>query len=53
MSKKNAETSNYDVPNMPIKIQDGDTGFELVKKHWNKFIMNFDEYFKSKKKKEK
>ena len=41
-----AETSNYEVPDSPVKIQDNDTGFNLVKKNYRRFIWTMDEHSK-------
>ena len=41
-----ADTSNYQVPDSPVKIPDNDTGFALVKKNYRRFIWTMDEYSK-------
>lgn len=41
-----ADISNYKVPDSPVKIPDNDTGFELVKKNYRRFIWTMDEYSK-------
>ena len=45
-----AETSKYRPPNNAVKVQKGDTGFELVKKHYNRFMWTWNKYPKNKKK---
>jgi len=47
---KNPETSAYDIPDSPVKIPEGDTGFYMIKNSWNKFIMSFNGYKKNNKK---
>lgn len=42
----NAETSNYEVPDSPVKIPDNDTGFKMVKKNYRRFIWTMDEHSK-------
>lgn len=49
-SKSKAETSNYTPPTSPVKIPDGDTGFNLVKKNYNRFIWTWNEYIDKNKK---
>ena len=45
------DTSNFEVPDNVVKIQPGDTGFNLVKKNYNRFIWTWNEYANKKKKK--
>jgi len=42
----NADISNYEVPDSPVKIPDNDTGFALVKKNYRRFIWTMDEHSK-------
>ena len=46
-----ADISNYKPPDNVVKIQSGDTGFALVKKHYNRFIWTWNEYTNKKKNK--
>lgn len=41
---KESETSEYKVPNNAVKVPDGDTGFALVKKNYNRFIWTWNQY---------
>lgn len=41
-----ADISNYEVPDSPVKIPDNDTGFEMVKKNYRRFIWTMDEHSK-------
>jgi len=43
-----SETSSYLPPDSPVKIQDGDTGFNMVKKNYNRFIWTWNEYIDKK-----
>jgi len=43
-----AETSSYLPPDSPVKIQVGDTGFNMVKKNYNRFIWTWNEYIDKK-----
>lgn len=45
---QSAETSSYLPPNSPVKIPKGDTGFNLVKKNYNRFIWTWNEYINNK-----
>lgn len=45
-----AETNFYAPPQSPIAIQPGDTGFKTVGKAYNRFIWNFPDWKKKKKK---
>jgi hypothetical protein len=38
------ETSSYEPPISPVKIPDNDTGFNLVKDNYRRFIWSFKEY---------
>lgn len=42
--KKSAETGSYEPPVSPVKIPDGDTGFNMVKKNYHRFIWTWNEY---------
>jgi hypothetical protein len=42
--KKSAETGSYVPPVSPVKIPDGDTGFNMVKKNYHRFIWTWNEY---------
>ena len=46
--RKSAETSSYDPPVSPVKIPDGDTGFNMVKNNYRRFIWTWNEYIKKK-----
>lgn len=48
--KSKSETSNYTPPTSPVKIPEGDTGFNLVKKNYNRFIWTWNEYIDKNKK---
>jgi len=48
---KGADISNYTPPDNSVKIQDGDTGFALVKKNYHRFIWTWNDYAKKGKKK--
>ena len=41
-----ADLSNYEVPDSPVKIPDNDTGFALVKTNYRRFIWTMDEHSK-------
>lgn len=41
-----ADISNFEVPDSPVQIQSKDTGFELVKKNYRRFIWTMDEHSK-------
>ena len=41
-----ADISNYEGPDSPVKIPDNDTGFEMVKKNYRRFIWTMDEHSK-------
>jgi hypothetical protein len=41
-----SDISNYKVPDSPVKIPDNDTGFNLVKKNYRRFIWTMDEHSK-------
>jgi hypothetical protein len=43
-----AETSSYLPPDSPVKIPVGDTGFNMVKKNYNRFIWTWNEYIDKK-----
>lgn len=47
-----SETSKYRPPNNAVKVPDNDTGFELVKKHYNRMIWTWNKYNKNKAKKD-
>lgn len=49
-SNKGADIKNYTPPDNAVKIQDGDTGFNLVKKNYHRFIWTWNDYVKKKKK---
>ena len=49
-SKNHSETSSYVPPQSPISIQPGDKGFITVGKAYNRFIWNFKDWEKRKKK---
>jgi hypothetical protein len=42
--RKSSETSSYEPPVSPVKIQKGDTGFNTVKKGYRRFIWSWKEY---------
>ena len=42
--EKSPETSSYEPPVSPVKIQKGDTGFNLTKDKYRRFIWTFKEY---------
>ena len=44
--QKGADISNYTPPDNAVKIQDGDTGFALVKKNYHRFIWTWNDYAK-------
>lgn len=44
------ETSDYEVPNSPVKIPSGDTGFNMVQKNYNRFMWTLKDLKKKKKK---
>ncbi len=46
--KKSAETDSYEPPVSPVKIPDGDTGFNMVKKNYKRFIWTWNEYIDKK-----
>lgn len=46
--KKRGELDSYIPPISPIKIPDGDTGFNLVKNNYNRFIWTWNEYIDKK-----
>jgi hypothetical protein len=41
---KGPDISNYTPPDNVVKIPDGDTGFNLVKKNYHRFIWTWNEY---------
>ena len=41
---RSAETSSYEPPVSPVKIPDGDTGFNMVKNNYRRFIWTWNEY---------
>lgn len=45
---QSAETSSYLPPDSPVKIPVGDTGFNMVKKNYNRFIWTWNEYINNK-----
>ena len=47
---KGAEIENYPPPDNVVKIPDGDTGFNLVKKNYHRFIWTWNDYTGRKKK---
>ncbi len=49
-SNKGAGIENYTPPDNVVKIQPGDTGFNLVKKNYNRFIWTWNDYNKKNKK---
>ena len=49
-SKNPSETSSYVPPQSPIAIQPGDKGFITVGKAYNRFVWNFKDWEKWKKK---
>ncbi len=46
--RNSAETSAYEPPVSPVKIPDGDTGFNMVKNNYRRFIWTWNEYIKKK-----
>lgn len=46
--RSSAETSSYVPPVSPVKIPDGDTGFNMVKNNYRRFIWTWNEYIKKK-----
>jgi hypothetical protein len=42
--KKSAETSSYEPPVSPVKIPKGDTGFNIVKNNYRRFIWTWNQY---------
>jgi hypothetical protein len=45
--KRNSEypqTGSYQPPISPVEIPKGDTGFDLTKKNYNRFIWSWKEY---------
>lgn len=46
-----ADIKNYPVPTNSVVIPDGDTGFNLVKKNYHRFIWTWNEYGNSQMKK--
>lgn len=46
--RNSAETSSYEPPVSPVKIPDGDTGFNIVKNNYRRFIWTWNEYIKKK-----
>lgn len=46
--KERGAIENYEPPISPVKIQDGDTGFNLVKDHYHRFIWTWNEYIHKK-----
>lgn len=50
-SNKGAEIENYAPPENVVKIPDGDTGYNLVKKNYHRFIWTWNDYAHGKKKK--
>lgn len=46
--RHSAETSAYAPPVSPVKIPDGDTGFNMVKNNYRRFIWTWNEYIKKK-----
>jgi hypothetical protein len=45
---RSSDTSSYEPPVSPVKIQDGDTGFNMVKNNYRRFIWTWNEYIKKK-----
>jgi hypothetical protein len=45
---RSAETSSYKPPVSPVKIQDGDTGVNIVKNNYRRFIWTWNEYINKK-----
>lgn len=45
--KKSAQTDSYTPPDNVVQIQPGDTGFDLVKKNYHRFIWTWNKYIKS------
>lgn len=46
--KSSSETGSYEPPVSPVKIPDGDTGFNLVKNNYHRFIWTWNEYISKK-----
>jgi len=44
IKKGGAEIENYQVPDSPVKIPDGDTGFAFVKNNYRRFIWTWNDY---------
>jgi len=45
---KGSETSSYKPPVSPVKIPDGDTGFNMVKNNYRRFIWTWNQYLDKK-----
>lgn len=50
MAKKNKSSNieSYEPPVSPVKIPKGDTGFNLVKNNYRRFIWTYKEYLNKK-----